>query len=207
VLAVGAVEPPLGTAIAGYSSWGPTNDGRIKPDLSAASGFTSTTYLDVFNGTSAATPVVAAAAALLLEAYPGTTPPGTANWLLDFGVQDRGAAGPDNVFGRGELVLPAPFSRPDMTSVTAKQIKDKAKRTAKVKVTWAGTDPDGIAAYEVYRQVGSKPWAKQPLSRPLQTSLVQTLPAETRVRYAVRARDRQSLWSLDRYSARLTLSR
>ena len=35
VLAVGAIDPPLGGGIAAYSSQGPTNDGRIAPDISA----------------------------------------------------------------------------------------------------------------------------------------------------------------------------
>ena len=52
--------------IAFYSSQGPTNDGRIKPDLSAPSCVGSTIYRPCFNGTSAASPAAAGMAALLL---------------------------------------------------------------------------------------------------------------------------------------------
>lgn len=59
-VSVGAIDPPLGTTIASYSSWGPTNDERVKPDLSAAACVDSFTYSpDCFNGTSAATPAAA----------------------------------------------------------------------------------------------------------------------------------------------------
>jgi hypothetical protein len=59
LLAVGAIDPANGSSgIAFYSSQGPTNDGRIKPDISAPSCVTSTVYSpSCFNGTSAAAPV------------------------------------------------------------------------------------------------------------------------------------------------------
>ena len=114
-LSVGAVDPALGTAIAPYSSQGPTNDGlyggtdRIKPDVSAASCVASYTYApSCFNGTSAAAPAAAGAAALLIDAGLGATPARVKTYLLSNGMVDRGAAGPDNVFGAGELTLPPP---------------------------------------------------------------------------------------------------
>jgi hypothetical protein len=108
-LAVGAIDPALGTTIAPYSSQGPTNDGRIKPNLSAASCVASYTYSpDCFNGTSAATPAVAGAAALALEAGFGPTPTELKKWLRDSATVDRGSAGSDNVYGKGELILPTP---------------------------------------------------------------------------------------------------
>lgn len=105
-MVVGAIDPVLGTNIAGYSSRGPTNDGRIKPDISAASGVTSHSY-GRFSGTSASTPVVAGAAALVRGAGYASTPTGVRNWLLTNATVDRGAAGTDNTFGRGEMILPA----------------------------------------------------------------------------------------------------
>jgi subtilisin family serine protease len=109
-LSIGAVDPPLGTDIAYYSSQGPTNDGlyggmdRIKPDISAAAGVASYTY-GTFAGTSASTPAAAGAAALIIEAGLASTPAEVKTYLLSNATVDRGAAGPDNVFGVGELVL------------------------------------------------------------------------------------------------------
>jgi subtilisin family serine protease len=112
-LSLGAVDPPLGTAIGYYSSRGPTNDAlyggtaRIKPDISAAAGMLSYTY-GTFPGTSASTPTTAGAAALIIEAGVATTPSQVKTYLLNNAVVDRGAAGPDNDFGAGEIVLPQP---------------------------------------------------------------------------------------------------
>ncbi len=109
--AIGAVDPVGGATIAPYSSQGPTNDGRVKPDFSAASGITSLSYADAaggrFTGTSAATPVAAGAAAVLLGAVPSWTAAQLVSYLRGQ-VVDRGVPGPDNVFGTGELRLAAP---------------------------------------------------------------------------------------------------
>ncbi len=94
--AVGAVDPVAGIAIATYSSQGPTNDGRIKPALSAGSNFTSRAYTYTgdggrFNGTSAATPVVAGAAAVVLGRYGAMTPAQLVTRLRTSHVIDRGS--------------------------------------------------------------------------------------------------------------------
>ena len=54
VLAVGAIDPPASGTIAAYSSQGPTNDGRLAPDISSTASFTSTVKPAGFAGTSAA---------------------------------------------------------------------------------------------------------------------------------------------------------
>jgi len=76
VLAIGA-EDSLGN-IAGFSSRGPTADGRIKPDF-VAPGVAICTVTDVgqvrrIDGTSFATPLTAAAAALVKQLHPTLTP-------------------------------------------------------------------------------------------------------------------------------------
>ncbi|MEZ5257440.1 MAG: S8 family serine peptidase [Ilumatobacteraceae bacterium] len=53
VLAVGAIDPVGSESIADYSSRGPTNDGRIKPDVAADSGLSTSVYGSAgFRGTS-----------------------------------------------------------------------------------------------------------------------------------------------------------
>ena len=65
-IAVAAV-PWTATALAGYSSRGPTDDGRAKPDISGPTYITSNPAWPGTAGTSAATPHVAAAAALIRQ--------------------------------------------------------------------------------------------------------------------------------------------
>jgi subtilisin family serine protease len=67
---VGAVSFATG-GVEGFSSRGPTQDGRVKPDIAAPDGVTTSAYDgEPFYGTSAATPHVAGAAALLLSRNP-----------------------------------------------------------------------------------------------------------------------------------------
>ncbi len=114
LVAVGAVDPAAGTVVAAYSSQGPTNDGRVKPDLTAPSCLNSTIYNDAvygagacFNGTSAASPVAAGVAALLASRGLALGAPPLAA-LARHVVTDLGAPGADTVYGSGKVQLPAP---------------------------------------------------------------------------------------------------
>ena len=113
VLAVGAVPWSSPNTIESFSSQGPTEDGRIKPDLAGPDGVSNATY-GSFYGTSAASPHAAGAAALVLQANPGWTPAQVASFLEGRAV-DLGAAGPDNVYGAGRLDLGATEPTPTPT--------------------------------------------------------------------------------------------
>jgi subtilisin family serine protease len=106
-------------SMAWFSSWGPVDDGRIRPDVCAPGcqaggdgGITSTCYgggYCVKCGTSMATPAVAGCLALILQQYRET--PGLAIWplpstlkaLLINTAQDYYHEGPDFQFGYGEV--------------------------------------------------------------------------------------------------------
>jgi subtilisin family serine protease len=87
-----------------YSSRGPTHDGRVKPDLAAPSGVSCFTYGErAFYGTSAATPHVAGAFALLYGKAPYTLE--QIRTILEARAVDLGPSGKDNQYGSGRLNL------------------------------------------------------------------------------------------------------
>ncbi len=120
IVTVGAVDiihgeytGPGDVVMMGYSSWGPTDDGRIKPDIVACgdSLMTPTTpdndsYNPNFGGTSAASPSAAASAFLLAQmfkGYRGHDPlSATVKGLLIQSADEAGPDdGPDYMFGWG----------------------------------------------------------------------------------------------------------
>ncbi len=105
--AVGAIDHgdwnDASPSVTNYSAQGPTNDGRLKPDLVAPDGTDCWTY-GAAHGTSFSAPTTAGAAALLLEADPALDAIGLGHTLRAL-AQDQGDAGWDNVFGAGQLVL------------------------------------------------------------------------------------------------------
>ena len=85
-----------------YSGRGPTWDGRMKPDFTAPSGVSTTTYgANGFYGTSASAPHLAGAIALLKGMTPYTIAQIKA--VLIKRAVDLGAAGPDNLYGYGRI--------------------------------------------------------------------------------------------------------
>ena len=107
VLAVGATywgDDSLET----FSSRGPTNDGRIKPDVCAPDGVTSSFYPSKFYGTSASAPHTAGAAALLLDAKP-TLDNTELKYHLESSAVDLDAFGKDNRTGSGRIDVYASY--------------------------------------------------------------------------------------------------
>jgi uncharacterized repeat protein (TIGR02543 family) len=98
-----------------YSSQGPTfgpgghcDGGAVKPDLAAYANVSTMSYgAQHFNGTSAATPHVAGAVALLKEAYPSYTVDDLQDYLEAEAI-DQGDTGKDNLYGSGRLYLSNP---------------------------------------------------------------------------------------------------
>jgi hypothetical protein len=90
-----------------YSSRGPTNGGTKVPDLLGPTGNFTVAYNGGFGGTSCATPNVAGAAAVLLEAFPMMTATGIAHLLTELPpfVKDWGNPGKDYVYGAGGLYI------------------------------------------------------------------------------------------------------
>ena len=110
VIAVGAIDVTT-QVIENYSSRGPANDNRIKPDLvaptnvRAAGALSDTDYIAIFNGTSGATPHAAGAAALLrnwlVPAIPNIEPGQVYAHLIASGNRPNF----DDTYGTGLLTL------------------------------------------------------------------------------------------------------
>jgi len=121
ILTVGAVNPlPYGPAnsqsitTAYFSSWGPTDDGRVKPDIVGnglnvlSTGSTSTTSYITLSGTSQATPNITGSLYLLQEYYAQKNSgafmkAATLKGLACHTAFDAGNVGPDYIYGWGLL--------------------------------------------------------------------------------------------------------
>lgn len=102
-ITVGAYDPTSDT-IFDYSSQGPTEDGRAKPDVVAPSSVTTVTYgFAGFEGSSASAPHAAGLGALWIDATGKRRKPGQLKeWMMD-GARDLGEEGPDLVYGAGAV--------------------------------------------------------------------------------------------------------
>ncbi|WP_146853852.1 S8 family serine peptidase [Brevifollis gellanilyticus] len=123
VITVGAVTDALDSAgnrslaassIAQFSGWGPTDDGRIKPDIVAvgvnvlSASSAGDNMQTSMNGTSMATPGACGSAILLQELYADNFSgvamrASTLKALILHSADDMGAAGPDYTFGWGMM--------------------------------------------------------------------------------------------------------
>jgi len=101
-LAVGAVHVVEGR-LEDFSSQGPTDDGRVKPEVSAPDNTVSRAYNDNrFPGTSAACPHVSGFAALLMQLHPSADR-GELTRLVLRHVRPMGGRTPNNEYGAGHI--------------------------------------------------------------------------------------------------------
>jgi len=168
----GGTRSVAGAYMASYSSWGPTDDGRIKPDVVANgedvySAFSTTnTAYGTYSGTSMATPNASGSAALLIQ-YFGQQFPGqamrssTLKALLIHTADDRGSAGPDYQFGWGLInvkaaadLIKAYHDAPGSLRMTESQMNTTTTlRThsftwdgvSPIRATLVWTDPAGVS--------------------------------------------------------------
>ena len=145
-----------------YSSQGPTIDGRVKPDLAGHDSVSGATYgafsscPSAFAGTSASSPEVAGAAALVKQAYP-TLGPEQVMQLLMRSAHDLGAPGLDSVYGAGELQLPKP---PDVAAPTATALSSTGRKGKALKLLSKVSDDSGEVSVVELVKLGGKTIAR-----------------------------------------------
>jgi hypothetical protein len=147
LLAVGAANWSNPSIIESFSSRGPTTDGRIKPDIVGADGGDSVTYgPGGFFGTSQSAPHVSGMAALVLQQFPGLSPPEIASYLK-LNANPRGIV-PNNTWGYGLAQLPllVPGSPTGVTAVPG---------DGYATVTWSAPAADGGSSVTQYTATSS----------------------------------------------------
>lgn len=142
---VGAVDADR--SMSQYSCWGPTDDGRVKPDICArgtainSSVYTADTDYSVQQGTSMAAPAAAAAGLLLQQYYFSLNnsymSASMLKALMLHSADDEGTPGPDAKFGWGILNIER-----------AAQIIKDAKTTGKARMYTFTTNPTNDANNE-----------------------------------------------------------
>jgi len=148
VVTVGAIDHNSYTSgpQEAYSSQGPTNDGRPKPDLCAPDNVTTgTSPYTTFAGTSGATPHVSGAAALLLSEDLSLSEPALRGKLLSETV----SMGSAYIYGNGRLVLmpTAPANEPPQAAFNMSTSSTTVGSPVSLNAS-SSSDPDGsITSY------------------------------------------------------------
>jgi hypothetical protein len=104
-ISVGAVDWRSAWVTESFSSRGPTNDGRLKPELVAPDGVSVTGaggFSTPFYGTSASAPHAGAVAAMILSVNP-TLPPASLLALMATAAVPLSAPSPNNISGFGRV--------------------------------------------------------------------------------------------------------
>jgi len=136
-----------------FSSHGPTNDGRPKPDITAPDGTLSLTYGASY-GTSFSSPTTAGAAALMLSVDPTLSPVELADTLRAMAI-DIGIAGQDSVHGAGKLNFAVSIDSIPVITAVADVPDDQGLQ---VEIEWSKSyfdyagSPRRIVAYDILRR-------------------------------------------------------
>lgn len=167
VITIGATTDA--DAMTSFSSWGPSNDGRVKPDLVANGDWLRSTWpnnsYNSIPGTSMATPSAAGGTALLYQYFQslqGSNPTAaTMKSLLIHAAQDRGRTGPDYEFGWGlinaqrsaELMTNGQWTTGSYATGTTRTFSiDVPSGTPTLKATLVWTDPAASPSVSVALQ-------------------------------------------------------
>jgi hypothetical protein len=168
----GGVRSPAAGTMSSFSSWGPCDDGRIKPDV-VANGVSVNSPIDTsdsayasYSGTSMATPSATGSAALLAQIYAREFSgqrmrASLLKALLIHTADDLGNAGPDYKFGWGLINVKAAADvilAHKVSLVAPKMIEDSVTTSASsrthtfqwdgvspIRATLCWTDPAGTA--------------------------------------------------------------
>ncbi len=165
---IGGYTSPTSVVMSSFSSWGPTDDGRIKPDIVApgvnvfSSFASSTTAYSSISGTSMATPAVTGTLALLQQLHKSLNSgsfmkSATLKALVLHTAREAGAnPGPDYAYGWGLLDAEAAakviinkdnqniyMQEGVLTSGQAFEINLSPKANTKITATLVWTDPAG----------------------------------------------------------------
>lgn len=156
VMTVGAVNDSKG--MSSFSSWGPCDDGRIKPDIVANGvGLNSTWHTgdaDYYSisGTSMSSPSACGSAALLVEYYKELFPPNgamrasTLKGLIIHTADDLGRPGPDYSYGWGLMNTKAAadllrnYAAGNVMKLTEATVTP-SQRSDTYQFQWNGVDP------------------------------------------------------------------
>ncbi len=154
----GGLRSSAAASASSFSSWGPTDDGRIKPDL-VANGDSlystlggGTTSYGYSSGTSMASPNACGSASLLVNLYSGLYPgqamrASTLKGLLLHTADDLGQPGPDYKYGWGLMniqkaadLLQAAYNAPAQAAILENQLSSTVlSRT--LPFAWDGVSP------------------------------------------------------------------
>ncbi|MGQ9799029.1 MAG: S8 family serine peptidase [Ignavibacterium sp.] len=159
VFAIGAVD--ASGVRASFSSFGPTVDGRIKPDFMAmgsnvyAARSSNPTQYTYVSGTSFSCPLSAGVVALLLQSNPNLTPIQIRNILRQTSTRSNN---PDNFYGWGIIkaldainLITVPV---ELTSFTANYINDA------VELNWVTATETNNFGFEVQKRYDGEQYKK-----------------------------------------------